>query len=64
MSQYTIGRDPVKFPEPEKFIPERWNKSEVEVGCIPFGFGTRACIGRKVAELKMELMLARVKKNL
>ncbi|KAG8200196.1 hypothetical protein JTE90_024978 [Oedothorax gibbosus] len=59
MSQYTVGRDPNKFPEPEKFLPERWRKSKVETGCIPFGFGSRACVGRKVAELKMELMLAR-----
>jgi cytochrome P450 len=47
------------FPPPREFIPERWikghpleSKASPSV-MLPFGFGTRMCIGRRVAELEM-----------
>ena len=54
------------FPEPDKFIPERWIKDEdgkiTRAGFkfLPFGFGPRMCIGRRIAELEMHLLLAKV----
>ncbi|XP_054710091.1 cytochrome P450 315a1, mitochondrial-like [Uloborus diversus] len=65
MSQYTAGRDEETFPNPHSFVPERWERdSALKDGatnaCLPFGLGARACIGRRVAELKMRLLLARV----
>lgn len=37
------------FPEPEKFIPERWSRTNEEppnpFASLPFGFGARMCVG-------------------
>lgn len=40
-----ISRDPVAFPDPEKFDPQRWldqnGQLRDDVKCYPFGFGRR-----------------------
>ena len=47
------------FPRAEEFIPERWVKNsvlekEAKKWCyLPFGFGTRKCIGFRIAELEI-----------
>ncbi len=37
------------FDEPDKFIPERWNKNKEDsihpFASLPFGFGQRGCYG-------------------
>lgn len=54
-----------------KFIPERWLKDNTDPQCphaknahaftyLPFGFGSRMCIGRRFAELEMEVLTARL----
>ncbi|ESO98729.1 hypothetical protein LOTGIDRAFT_158678 [Lottia gigantea] len=54
-SMYVMGRDPDMFPEPETFHPERWfgDNPDLEtfINNVPFGFGRRMCIGRRVADL-------------
>lgn len=35
-------------PEPEEFIPERWEDLRPGWGYLPFNGGARACIGRKL----------------
>ncbi|GAB6030307.1 hypothetical protein CHUAL_005980 [Chamberlinius hualienensis] len=65
MSLYTIGRDEKSFDDPHCFKPSRWVKSESNEritgnkAFLPFGTGVRACIGRRVAELQMHLLVAR-----
>ena len=48
MSLMHLNNDGAKFPEPLKFIPERWLNKE---GRLPelyaFGKGTRMCVGIK-----------------
>lgn len=43
--------DPEIFPEPEKFIPERFlpeNKTAKQIAAyMPFGDGPKMCIGKK-----------------
>ncbi|KAG1701333.1 Cytochrome P450 315a1, mitochondrial [Nymphon striatum] len=65
MSIYTTCRNPEYFPEPNSFKPERWlrteNKNEIfsTYACLPFGLGSRSCIGRRVAEKQMYILLAK-----
>ncbi|KAJ8940457.1 hypothetical protein NQ318_007158, partial [Aromia moschata] len=53
--------------EPEKFIPERWMKSECEkyrmhpFASLPYGHGARMCLGRRFADLEIQVLLAKVR---
>ncbi|XP_017485040.1 PREDICTED: probable cytochrome P450 12c1, mitochondrial [Rhagoletis zephyria] len=67
------------FPRPREFIPERWlrqkDASSMNVDeqliadnvnkfiNLPFGFGPRSCVGKRIADLEMELTLANVVRN-
>ena len=54
------------FPNPKSYIPERWIKGDPHEShhhpytLLPFGFGTRMCIGRRLAELEMWQLTAKV----
>ncbi|XP_075385595.1 sterol 26-hydroxylase, mitochondrial isoform X2 [Tenrec ecaudatus] len=68
LCHYVVSRDPSVFPEPDRFQPHRWlRKSQADVpgvqhpfGSVPFGYGVRACLGRRIAELEMHLLLTRL----
>ncbi|XP_077485239.1 putative cytochrome P450 49a1 [Amblyomma americanum] len=59
------------FSEPDTFSPERWSASEKKcegwvhnsLASLPFGSGRRSCLGRRIAELKLTTLLAKVSKN-
>jgi cytochrome P450 family 12 len=59
------------FERANEFIPERWLKDNVDTNCphakdshpfayLPFGFGSRMCVGRRFAELEIELLIIRL----
>ncbi|MDJ0730382.1 MAG: cytochrome P450 [Crocosphaera sp.] len=49
------------YPEPEKFKPERFlEKKFASYEYLPFGGGTRRCLGYALAELEMKLVLASI----
>ncbi|CAL1276899.1 unnamed protein product [Larinioides sclopetarius] len=51
------------FEEPFKFIPERWLNKEKKThpyAFMPFGFGVRSCIGRRLAEMEITLLVAEI----
>lgn len=64
LSPYVTHRDPLYWPEAEKFDPDRF-ASQPEVAppryaYHPFGGGQRTCLGRHLAMLEMTIILASV----
>lgn len=65
---HQMGRDESIFEDAEAFKPERWlrNKDTALIesaeafASLPFGFGTRMCLGRRIAELELHLLMARI----
>lgn len=64
---YVLSNKEEYFPEPYKFIPERWMKnvkeSQKEIHrfvSLPFGYGRRTCLGRRFAEAEMAILISKV----
>ena len=64
ISMYTTHRDPRFFPEPDAFRPERWldglEKRLPRGAFIPFGMGSRKCVGASFAMMEATLLLATI----
>ncbi|HVP01115.1 MAG TPA: cytochrome P450 [Solirubrobacteraceae bacterium] len=57
-SIYLVHRRPDVYPDPRAFVPERWvERSPGTYTWIPFGGGTRRCIGAQFAQMEMEIVL-------
>ncbi|KAJ9486076.1 hypothetical protein VN97_g7272 [Penicillium thymicola] len=54
---YSLHRDPTVFPDPDTFNPERWENPTKEMKdiSIPFGGGSRICIGMHLARMELRL---------
>ncbi|XP_017890644.1 probable cytochrome P450 12a5, mitochondrial [Ceratina calcarata] len=62
-NQITSQREE-NFEDPTKFRPERWlvsgAKEDVEFSYLPFGYGARSCLGKRMAETEMMLLTAKL----
>ncbi|XP_074209304.1 cytochrome P450 11B1, mitochondrial isoform X2 [Camelus bactrianus] len=63
---YSLGRNAAVFATPERYHPQRWldhQDSGVRFPHLAFGFGVRQCLGRRLAEVEMLLLMHHVLKN-
>ncbi len=63
LSQWAVHRSPRWWDDPETFEPERWTSERQQerprFAYFPFGGGPRHCIGKHLAKLEAQLILAR-----
>ena len=63
-SAYLTGRDPRVWRDPEEFRPERWIDGDprrevvAPAAFVPFGGGSRRCLGHAFATTELEVMTA------
>lgn len=63
-SPYLLHHDPVSFPDPDRFLPERWLPGQ-DAGAshgamIPFAAGSRTCLGDTFSMAEATVTLATV----
>jgi cytochrome P450 len=57
-SIHLVHRDPQIYPEPERFLPERFlDDPPGTYNWIPFGGGVRRCLGAAFAQFEMQVVL-------
>jgi pentalenene oxygenase len=66
-SPYLLHRDPQRYPDPERFNPDRWldldDRGPSRGSFIPFGSGIRTCIGEHLARVELVMVLATLLRN-
>ncbi|BFZ19731.1 hypothetical protein BsWGS_22770 [Bradybaena similaris] len=66
LNLYAVARDETIFPDPDVFKPDRWLRGDGDEAAahpfsmIPFGFGTRSCVGRRIAETQIYLSTIKI----
>ncbi|XP_007947163.1 cholesterol side-chain cleavage enzyme, mitochondrial [Orycteropus afer afer] len=66
VATFAMGRDPTFFSNPDCFDPTRWLSKDRDITYfrnLGFGWGTRQCLGRRIAELEMTLFLIHMLEN-
>lgn len=69
MGSCILHLDESQFKKSDEFLPERWLSGDAIEGCpnrsdhpfafLPFGFGARACIGKRFAEMEAFVIIFR-----
>jgi cytochrome P450 len=68
-SAHLAGRDPRYWERPLEFEPDRFVRASAEqeradIAWVPFGSGTRSCIGFALAQMELTLAIARIAQRL
>ncbi|GAB0097868.1 Cytochrome P450 [Sergentomyia squamirostris] len=69
MNYDVIQGDDRYFADPDAFTPERWIRNSGTPSSFhpfasaPFGFGSRNCIGKRLAHLELETLILRMVRN-
>ncbi|KAG7088781.1 hypothetical protein E1B28_012747 [Marasmius oreades] len=66
-ASYIVHSNPTLFPDPHKFIPERWlgeDSRKLEKYLVAFSKGPRTCLGINLAWCEMYLLIANVFRKL
>jgi cytochrome P450 len=64
ISPHAMHYDPRSYPEPDRFDPDRWTPERMAAlpkgAFIPFGAGSRQCIGNSYAYTEMTIAVATI----
>ncbi|XP_018572395.1 cytochrome P450 CYP12A2 [Anoplophora glabripennis] len=72
ISMHIVTANSKHFKDHEKFMPERWLRTEDSdysyknvhpFAYQPFGFGPRSCIGKRFANLELEIGISKIIRN-
>lgn len=76
MINTALNMDETYYPRAKEYLPERWLRPEQNDDAslsglkpsnpfvfLPFGFGPRSCIGKRIVEMELELGIARLVRN-
>jgi cytochrome P450 family 6 len=67
INTYSLHHDPEYFPEPQKFIPERFSDENVKnikpFTYLPFGEGARICLGMRFGLMQSKMGIAKLIKD-
>lgn len=65
MQCYTTHRNPLVFPNPDAFLPERWTNThpDMKLNFMPFSAGSRACLGINLAWMELKVITAALVMN-
>lgn len=68
LNTMTLHRRPELWPDPQRFVPERFSKRAVQergrFAYLPFGAGARKCVGERFALLEASIVLTTLARDL